>query len=137
MLKRHEGVRTHAYKCSAGYITVGAGRNLDPVGGIGLSEAEIDLLLANDIARVDQELRDRFGWYSKLDSVRRDAMIDIAFNLGLTKLLGFKNALAAMESGDYFFASIEFNASRWAEQVGDRAEELCDMIETGEYRAAS
>jgi hypothetical protein len=42
-----------------------------------------------------------------------------------------------METGDYYLASIEFNASRWAEQVGDRAEELCDMIETGEYRAAS
>ena len=134
MLKRHEGVRSHAYKCSAGFITCGAGRNLDPAGGIGLSDSEIDMLLANDIARVDQELKDRFGWYSKLDSVRRDAMIDIAFNLGLTKLLGFKKALAAMETGDYYWASIEFNASRWAEQVGDRAEELCDMIETGEYR---
>jgi lysozyme len=61
-------------------------------------------------------------------------MIDIAFNLGITKLLGFKKALAAMEGGDYYWASTEFNASRWAEQVGYRAEELCDMIETGEYR---
>ena len=61
-------------------------------------------------------------------------MIDIAFNLGITKLLGFKKALAAMESGDYYWASTEFNASRWAEQVGYRSDELCDMIETGEYR---
>ena len=39
-----------------------------------------------------------------------------------------------MESGDYYWASTEFNASRWAEQVGYRSDELCDMIETGEYR---
>ena len=137
MLKRHEGVRSHAYKCSAGFITVGAGRNLDPDGGIGLSDSEIDMLLANDIARVDQELRDRFGWYSELDSVRRDAMIDIAFNLGITKLLRFEKALSAMESQDYFLASEEFNDSRWSDQVGARADELCDMIETGEYRATA
>ena len=134
MLKRHEGVKSHAYKCSAGKVTVGVGRNIDEDGGIGLTDSEIDMLLENDIKRVEQELKDRFSWYRNLDSVRREAMIDIAFNLGITKLLGFKKALAAMESGDYYWASTEFNASRWAEQVGDRSEELCDMIETGEYR---
>ena len=134
MLKRHEGVKSHAYKCSAGKVTVGVGRNIDENGGIGLTDSEIDMLLANDIKRVEQELKDRFSWFRNLDSVRREAMIDIAFNLGITKLLGFKKALAAMESGDYYWASTEFNASRWAEQVGYRAEELCDMIETGEYR---
>ena len=134
MLKRHEGVKSHAYKCSAGKVTVGVGRNIDENGGIGLTDSEIDMLLANDIKRVEQELKDRFSWYRNLDSVRREAMIDIAFNLGITKLLGFKKALAAMESGDYYWASTEFNASRWAEQVGYRSDELCDMIETGEYR---
>ena len=134
MLKRHEGVKSHAYKCSAGKVTVGVGRNIDENGGIGLTDSEIDMLLANDIKRVEQELTDRFSWYRNLDSVRREAMIDIAFNLGITKLLGFKKALAAMEGGDYYWASTEFNASRWAEQVGYRAEELCDMSETGEYR---
>jgi len=49
MLKRHEGVKTHAYKCSASKITVGVGRNIDPKGGIGLTEDEIDYLLQNDI----------------------------------------------------------------------------------------
>jgi len=134
MLKRHEGVKSHAYRCSSNKITVGCGRNIDENGGIGLTDSEIDMLLANDIKRVEQELKDRFSWYRNLDSVRREAMIDIAFNLGITKLLGFKKALAAMESGDYFWASTEFNASRWAEQVGYRSDELCDMIETGEYR---
>ena len=137
MLKRHEGVKSHAYKCSAGKVTVGVGRNIDENGGIGLTDSEIDMLLANDIKRVEQELKDRFSWFRNLDSVRREAMIDIAFNLGITKLLGFKKALAAMESGDYYWASTEFNASRWAEQVGYRSDELCDMIETGEYRVIS
>ena len=29
MLKRHEGVETHAYECSEGRITVACGRNID------------------------------------------------------------------------------------------------------------
>ena len=48
MLKRHEGVKSHAYKCSAGKVTVGVGRNIDENGGIGLTDSEIDMLLAND-----------------------------------------------------------------------------------------
>ena len=56
MLKVHEGVETHAYKCSASKITVGVGRNVDPEGGIGLSDDEIDYLLQNDIDRVVSEL---------------------------------------------------------------------------------
>ena len=52
MLKVHEGVETHAYKCSASKITVGVGRNIDPEGGIGLSDDEVDYLLQNDIDRV-------------------------------------------------------------------------------------
>ena len=48
-LRRHEGVRTHAYMCSENKITVGVGRNLDENGGIGLSSDEIDYLLENDI----------------------------------------------------------------------------------------
>jgi GH24 family phage-related lysozyme (muramidase) len=29
MLRRHEGVETHAYKCTGGKITIGCGRNID------------------------------------------------------------------------------------------------------------
>ncbi len=54
MLRRHEGVRSHAYKCSEDMITVGVGRNIDENGGLGLSEDEIDYLLENDITRVRQ-----------------------------------------------------------------------------------
>ena len=133
MLKRHEGVETHAYECSAGKITVGVGRNIDQDGGIGLTEDEIDYLLQNDIERVMLELVSEYDWFNDLDDVRRDAMIDIAFNLGQTRLRLFKRALAAMEAGKYKDAATEFLDSKWAKQVGGRALELSDMISTGEY----
>jgi len=138
MLKRHEGeVKTNgrhvAYKCPAGWWTIGVGRNIDPNGGIGLSEDEVNYLLENDVARVIKELSSEYPWFSSLDEVRKDVMIDISFNLGATRLRGFKRALAAMEVADYKAASTEFLDSTWARQVGGRALELADMIRTGEY----
>ena len=138
MLRRHEGVESHAYMCSQDFLTIGVGRNIDPGDdevsqGLGLSENEIDYLLENDIIRVAQELHDEYPWFAGLDDVRRDAMVDISFNLGQTRLRGFKNALAAMSTGGWEEASEQFMDSRWAEQVGNRATELAAMIRTGEY----
>tara|TARA_R100000388_G_scaffold65902_1_gene47874 strand:- start:649 stop:1074 length:426 start_codon:yes stop_codon:yes gene_type:complete len=131
-LKRHEGVRTHAYQCTANMTTVGVGRNIDEDGGLGLSIDEIEFLLENDIRRCKQELI-TLPWFSQIDSVRQDALINMCFNLGMTRLLGFKNALTAMSVGDYDTAADEFMDSRWAKQVGRRAEEVCTMIRTGSY----
>ena len=133
MLKRHEGVEHHIYRCSAGFWTIGAGRNVDPQGGLGLSDDEVDYLLQNDIERVIKELSSEYPWFNSLDDVRKDAMIDISFNLGATRLRGFKRALAAMEVADYTTAAKEFLDSKWSQDVKGRATELCYMIETGNY----
>jgi len=132
MLKRHEGVRSTVYLCSAGYETIGVGRNISE-SGIGLSEDEVDYLLENDIARVIKELSSEYAWFNDLDDVRKDAMIDISFNLGATRLRGFKKALAAMEVADYDLAAKEFLDSKWSRDVKGRAHELASMIATGEY----
>ena len=131
-LKRHEGIRTHAYQCTANMTTVGVGRNIDEDGGLGLSIDEIEFLLANDIRRCKQELI-ALPWFPEIDSVRQDALINMCFNLGMTRLLGFKNALTAMSVGDYDLAADEFMDSRWAKQVGSRADEVCEMIRSGNY----
>jgi lysozyme len=133
MLKQHEGVETHAYKCSESKTTIGVGRNIDKNGGLGLSDDEVDYLLQNDIDRVVVELDSEYDWFSDLDEVRQDAMIDISFNLGQTRLRGFKNALSAMAEGDWDEAADQFMDSRWSGQVGDRAKNLTDMIRTGAY----
>ena len=133
MLKLHEGVEKHAYECSASKITVAVGRNIDPEGVIGLSEDEIDYLLQNDIDRVYAELDTEYDWFAGLDRVRQDAMIDISFNLGQTRLRAFKNAIAGMASGDWNEAADQFMDSRWSGQVGNRAKTLTEMIRTGEY----
>ena len=132
MLKRHEGVRSKVYLCSAGYETIGVGRNISK-SGMGLSDDEVDYLLQNDIERVIKELSAEYRWFNSLDDVRKDAMIDISFNLGATRLRGFRRALAAMEVADYKMAAKEFLDSKWSRDVKGRATELCYMIEMGSY----
>ena len=132
MLKRHEGVRSKVYLCSAGYETIGVGRNISK-SGMGLFDDEVDYLLENDIKRVIKELSSEYPWFNSLDDVRKDAMIDISFNLGATRFRGFKRALAAMEVADYTTAAKEFLDSKWSRDVKGRATELCYMIEMGSY----
>jgi len=133
MLKVHEGVELYAYKCSENKTTIGVGRNVDKAGGLGLSDDEVDYLLQNDIDRVILELDSEYDWFSDLDDVRQDAMIDISFNLGQTRLRAFKKALSAMSEGDWDEAANQFMDSRWSEQVGIRAKNLTEMIRIGAY----
>ena len=132
MIKRHEGVKSKVYLCSAGYETIGVGRNISE-SGLGLSDDEIDYLLENDIKRVQEELQDTYFWFGGLNDARQDAMVDICFNLGLTKLRGFTNALTAMSREQFDVAADEFMDIKWAKQVGMRAIRVTEMIRSGEY----
>ena len=113
-LIRHEGMRLKPYEdVLTEDITIGVGRNLD---SLGLSEDEVLYLLNNDIERCDKELLHNFKWYPELCRARQDAMINLCFNLGITRLLKFKKSLAYMAAGDYERAADEFLCSRWAER---------------------
>mgnify|MGYP003660750133 FL=1 len=133
MLRRHEGVRNFVYLCSEGYETIGVGRNIAD-SGLGLSEDEVDYLLDNDIKRVKTELSDEYFWFGALNEARQEAMIDLSFNLGQTRLRGFKKALDAMSTEDFDRAADEFMDSKWASQVGNRAVRVTEMIRTGVYQ---
>lgn len=130
-LRIHEGVRSHFYRCTSGLATIGVGRCIEE-GSLGLSDDEIDYLLENDIKRCKQELI-TFSWFIDLDSVRQDAMVNLCFNLGFSRLSLFTNALAAMADSNYDRAAMEFLDSKWARQVGKRSEDVAHMIRTGTY----
>ena len=138
-LKRHEGVvktndRHVIYKCPAGFYTLGIGRNVDANGGIGLSDEEVEHLLENDIIRTIKELTRAYDWFGELEEgARKDAIINMHFNLGSPKFATFKQAIEHMKNGSYSQASIEFLNSRWAKQVKGRAIEVTDQIRTNKY----
>ena len=130
MLVLHEGKRHHVYECSSGKLTVGVGRNLED---LGLSDGEIDFLLRNDLVRVQGELLHSVPCFSKLSETRQNVLIDMCFNLGISRFLQFKMMLTALEIGDYIEAAAEMLDSRWAKQVGERANRLAKMMATDEW----
>ena len=132
MIKEHEGVVPHAYQDSRGYWTIGVGRLIDEKLGGGLSDGEIDYLLANDMKRCRKEA-EGYSWFSKLNEPRQAVILSMLFNLGKPNFDKFKNMQAAMEEGDYMTASNEMLDSRWAGQVGRRAIEMSEMMESGEW----
>ena len=129
-LKRHEGFRSKPYHCTAGKLTIGYGRNLDDVG---ISKTEAEQLLKNDIQQCINQLIARFPVVEKLDTVRFDCLINMCFNLGITRLSKFKKMWAAIEAKQYRRASEEMLDSKWANQVGVRAQELAYQMLTGKY----
>ena len=132
LLIKHEGMRLKPYEdVLTEDITIGVGRNLD---SLGLTEDEVMYLLTNDIVRCDKELLNNFKWYPELCRARQDALINLCFNLGITRLLTFKKALQAMADKDYLKAADEFLDSKWAAQVGsNRSDDIACMIRTGKY----
>ena len=128
-LRLHEGERLFPYKCTAGRLTIGVGRNLDDRG---ITAEESAYLLSNDLDDYWERLEDALPWVSELDPVRQRVLLDMAFNLGMGGLLGFRKTLAAIKGKEYERAAGMMLDSRWATQVGYRAKRLSRMMFTGE-----
>ena len=141
----HEGLKLHTYKCPAGYLSIGVGRNLitnpltktekQVVGDLsqGITYDMAMYLLRHDIKRVLEECRFCFKFWKHLDAERKYALFDMCFNLGLARLLKFKKMLEALEIGDYKGAAKECLNSKYARDVGKRAERIAKTFETGEF----
>jgi lysozyme len=132
LIKEHEGVVPHAYTDSRGYLTIGVGRLIDEKLGGKLSDDEIDYLLTNDLNRCLEEAA-TYPWYEAMNEVRQAVIISMLFNLGKPNFDKFQNMQAALLVGDHALASREMLDSRWANQVGKRANELSEMMESGEW----
>ena len=127
-LRLHEGERLKPYRCTAGKLTIGVGRNLEDRG---ITAQESAYLLANDIEAEERALVKALPWVTQLDEVRQRVLLDMAFNMGIGTLLTFKNTLATIRAGDYQRASVMMLDSRWARQVGERAQRLSQMMASG------
>ena len=131
MLRHHEGARRHPYRCTAGKLTIGVGRNLDDVG---LYDDEIDYLLANDINRA-KKAASAYGWFADLNEARQAVVISMVFNLGSKGFSTFARMRQALQAGDYATAAAEMLDSKWADDVGPgRSERLAGMMIAGEWQ---
>lgn len=123
-----EGLKLKPYYCTAGKLTIGVGRNLEDRG---ITPAEATHMLTNDIAAITQDLNRAIPWWTTLSENRQRVLANMAFNLGISRLLGFKNALTLMKIAKYEDAAKEMLDSNWARQVGPRAIRLAKMMRDG------
>jgi lysozyme len=133
-LIHHEGMECFPYTDTVGKVTIGVGRNLTDRG---LTKEECRHLLANDIEISVGELKMNFHWFAKLDDTRQAALVDLHFNLGINRLKTFTKTLRLIEKcilGDDLWSKVaeELLDSKWAGQVGQRAQTLARMLELGD-----
>lgn len=127
-----EGIRLKPYVCPAGKLTIGVGRNIED-NGISLDEAMH--LLESDIERTRSELRRTDFWsFVADDPVRSAVLINLCFNIGLSRLLGFKKMIAAIKAKDWGRAADEMKNSLWYRQTGNRARRLVEEMRTGQFK---
>lgn len=128
-LREDEGRKPRMYTDPVGVSSIGYGHNLQD--GPPLSQRAMDQILDDDLA--DAETRcERIPEYRTLDDVRKTVLLNMAFNLGLG---GFRFPLMfeALRRRDYETAAREMRDSKWARQVGARAERLAEMMRTGRW----
>lgn len=129
MLIIHEGLRTRPYRCTAGRLTIGVGRNLD---ANGISVAEAIALMRNDLAKCRAQVA-TLDMPADLGEVRTAVLVNMCFNLGFAGLKTFKNTLSLIRNRRFKEAAEAMGQSKWARQVGQRAVTLRSMMETGRW----
>lgn len=133
-LRYDEGVRRTAYADHLGYLTIGVGRLIDASRpGAGLRDGEIEMLLRNDILDRVTQLEKRLPWFNDLDEPRQGVLINMAFQLGVEGLMGFKTTLELIAKGQYAKAAEQMLKSKWANQTPKRANRLAEQMKTGKW----
>ncbi len=133
-IKRNEGLRLKPYQCSAGKLTLGYGRNIED-NGISLDEAEF--LLSSDIRSVTEEIRRLIPDFDSLELPQKTALIDMGFNLGITRLSKFKKMLVAINVRDFKTAAMEMLDSNYANQLPNRSSKNAELIQDSRWKPPS
>jgi lysozyme len=122
-LERDEGRRRTVYRDTMGVDTIGVGRNIRDKG---VSDAEIDLMLNNDIADA-QRLLDRIcPWWQNLPEPAARGLANLAFDLD-HHILDFRKMLAALQDGNGVEAAAQVMNSAFARQTGARAFRIAQL----------
>lgn len=125
IIKFDEGLELKPYRCPAGKLTIGYGHNLDDNG---ITKEIAEFIFKSDVTAVAQELRNVFAFYDNLSEVRQGVLLNMAFNMGIPKLLGFKKMIAALEANNYLRAAQELVDSKAARELPKRYQRLYQMM---------
>jgi lysozyme len=141
-VKTAEGLRTLPYmdccgkpwrQCPCGFkgkLTIGYGRNLEDVG---LSRLEAEVLLDHDLYRAEDLASRMFDWFGGLSELRQRAITELIFNMGPSKVRGFRQMIAAIKAKMFAIAAEHLLDSKWKEDVGPtRSSRIARYLKDGQ-----
>lgn len=138
LVKEGEGFRAKPYRCTAGKLTQGYGRNLEahPLSEDEQRELNADGTVSISIAEkwalselIDCEVKlNQNIIYQKLAPIRKAVLLDMCFNIGYAGLMKFKKMWFALSNHDYAEASRQMKDSKWYTDVGTRAKRNVEMM---------
>lgn len=128
---RDEGFQGKPYVDTRGKTTIAYGLNLDDAP---LTPEEGAMITEVRLLDLHEKLAASLPWIIRLDEAREGVLLNMAYQLGLGGLLGFRRTLSYVEQGDYALASAEMLDSNWAEQTPTRARRLSEQMRTGEWQ---
>ena len=135
-LKIDEGVKYEVYRDHLGYPTFGIGHLVvegdeehgKPV-GTPVSEDRVNAVFESDVQKFVSESKKVFPNLDDLPEEAQQVIVNMCFNMGAPRLSKFKKFIAAVNDGNWSTAAVEMMDSRWATQVGKRAERLRDRVQ--------
>ena len=139
-LQFEEGRRLKTYLCPAGHRTIGIGHNLDaapeyhgsPIPDE-ITDIACDVIFTDDVSRIVEGLKSEWGGLEKLSNARRDAVVNMAFQMGVSGVMKFVSMRAYLDRGMWESAAKAALDSAWAKQTPARASRVAHQIQSGEY----
>ncbi|HAL41656.1 MAG TPA: hypothetical protein DCP57_04355 [Gammaproteobacteria bacterium] len=128
-VKRFEGYRRHAYRCSLGHLTIGYGTMIEE-GGHGVPAFIAELLLRDYLQTIETRLK-AHDWFGELSTPRQYCILEMAYQMGVEGVLGFENMIEALKRGDWIQAEAEALDSLWAKQTPARARDVAERLRLG------
>ena len=130
-LVKHEGYKDEIYLCSEGIPTFGIGHAVKeadieytwPI-GTPIEKDRIDNAFEEDFNTAVTDCCALFLNFGSLPEQVQRVLVNMAFNLGRTRLGRFKKMITAVNEGNFSKAANEMVDSRWYNQVGNRSIEL-------------
>ena len=131
-IKLNEGIRKTAYQDTLGHWTIGVGHLIklpdeEYLLNAKLNDLEVDQIFITDLNQAIDDAR-KFIDADSIPDEAFEVVVDMAFNLGLPKLLKFKNFQQALREKDFVKASEEMLDSLWAKQLPNRSKRLSEIM---------
>lgn len=138
-IKVNEGFRANIYQCTAGVDTVGYGFNVNY-----LEEDELALnngvvepmtpevahkILELKLEKLKAALIREFSWVEQKPVIVQEALLEMAYQLGIPKMKSFSQTLIYIKEDNYQQAAINLRKSKWAKQTPKRVENLIRSLQ--------